>query len=340
MGITMNKFLSKCVFSIVGCAFVIPTFFSNPAPVYGGTQTDHIVLVVLEGVGNEQIQSGELPVLQRLAKEGAVTWSAESIQSSLSVPAMASLLTGLPVERHRINKEWEHYDFSRSFMRSPTMFDYLDLAGGQDTALFLMDERFYQLARPEIYVDTQTCGMSKPECNPATLTVYIRDYLKKVTSEGGYGFRLFEVPGLLVAHLPEAAHVGKKRGWDSKRYHQALQSVDNAVQEILNIYSDLGVLDRTMLVVVGLNGPGQDSPPIQKASSAGNVPKVPWLVWGSNIKSGYSITKPVSILDTGATIMEALGLETYTEWDSHAHHEIFQTVPKRRTTGNESFNES
>ena len=334
----MNQFLAKYLISILVGVVVIPTFVSNPSPAFGGTQTDHIILVVLEGIGNEQIQSGELPVLQRLAKEGAVTWSAKSITPSLSVPAMASLLTGLPVERHRINKEWEHYDFSRSFMRSPTMFDYMDLAGGQDTALFLMDERFYQLARPEIYVDTQTCGTAKPHCNPATLTVYIRDYLKKVTSQGGYGFRLFEVPGLLVAHLPAAAHVGKKRGWDSKRYHQALESVDNAVQEIINIYSDLGVLDNTMVMVIGLNGPGQD---VQTASSAGHdMSTVPWFVWGANIKSGYSMTNSVSILDTGATVMEALGLETHTEWESHAHHEIFQVVPKRRTTGNESFNES
>ena len=336
----MNHFLSKFLSFILGSAFFIPTFFIGVIPVFGGTQTDHVVLVVLEGIGNDQIQSGELSVLQRLAQEGAVSWSAQSIEAPLSVPAMASLLTGLPVERHHINKDWEHYDFSRSFMRSPTLFDYMDLAGGEDTALFLMDERFYQLARPEIYVDTQTCGMFKPECSPATLTVYIQDYLRKVTSQGGYGFRLFEIPGLLVAHLPEAAHVGKKRGWDSKRYHQALQSVDNAVQEILNIYSDLGVLDRTTVIVTGLNGHGQEISQSQKVSSADKATTVPWLAWGANIKSGYSISKPVLILDTGATIMEALGLETYTEWDSHAHHEIFQTVPKRRTTGNESFNES
>ncbi len=290
------------------------------------TQADHVVLFVLEGVGSEVIDKGPMPVVQKLAKEGAVTRTAQSVSPPLTVPAMASLLTGLPVARHRVNQEWETYDFSRSFLRSPTIFDYLDLAGGVDTALFIMDERFYQLARPEIYVDMQTCGKAKPQCNPVTLVAYIKDYLKKVTSPGGYNFRIFAIPGLLVAHLPEPADVAQKRGWDSGPYHEALRAVDTAIADVMAIYRDHGALDRTMVIITGLRGPGDPSPSL-----------VPWLAWGANVKPGYDITRPVSILDTGATVMEALGLETHTEWDSHALTDIFQITPERRTTGNEQL---
>ena len=140
---------------------------------------------MLEGIGKDAVQSGSMPVLAGLAQEGAFTWSAESLSPPLTVPAMASLLTGLPISKHRVTSEWEEYDFARSFMRSPTVFDYMDLAGGRDSAVFFMDERFYQLSRPEIYVDAQTCGIAKPMCNPDTIAIYIRDYLKKVTSEKG-----------------------------------------------------------------------------------------------------------------------------------------------------------
>jgi hypothetical protein len=34
----------------------------------------------------------------------------------------------------------------------------------------------------------------------------------------------------------------------------------------------------------------------------------------------------VSIIDTGATVMRMLGLETHTEWESKAVEEIFQTA--------------
>ncbi len=317
--------------------------FSVPPPVAAATptQADHVLLFVLEGVGSEVIGKGDhglMPVVHKLAKEGAVTWSAHSVSPPLTVPAMASLLTGLPVNRHRVNQEWETYDFSRSFLRPPTMFDYLDLAGGVDTALFIMDERFYQLARPEIYVDMQTCGKSKPQCHPATLVEYIKDYLKKVTSEGGYNFRIFAVPGLLVAHLPEPADVAQKRGWDSEPYRAALRAVDTAIADVIAIYRDHGVLDKTMVIVTGLKGPG--APHESNADMAAGSPQqslVPWLAWGANVKPEYAITRPVSIMDTGATVMEALGLETHTEWDSRTLTDIFQKKPERRTTGNEQL---
>lgn len=334
----LSRYRLDTFYCFCGLAALLTVFTINPALARSATQADHVILITLEGVENQVIQSGAMPVLHQLATEGAVTWSAETVRPSYSVSAMASLLTGLPVSKHRIDAEWEHYDFSRSFMRVPTMFDYLDLAGGRDTALFLMDERFYQLSRPEIYVDSQMCGKAKPECSPETVVVYIEDYLKKVTSEGGHGFRLFAVPGLLLVHLPAPADAGQKRGWDSSAYKKALLAVDSAVGDIVKLYQEFGVLDRTMVVVTGLNDGKQGAP--QKNGSSmtkgTNGMAVPWFAWGANVKPGYEIKRKVSLIDTGATVMEALGLETHTEWDSQAINEIFQMIPERRTTGNES----
>ena len=53
---------------------------------------------------------------------------------------------------------------------------------------------------------------------------------------------------------------------------------------------------------------------------------VPWIASGVGIKAGHSIRQPVSIIDTGATVMRALGLTTYTEWESHPVEEIFKTA--------------
>jgi len=309
--------------------------------IVSATQAEHIILIVLEGIKSSSIQGGATPTLAQLAQDGVVTWSAQSITPPLTVPAMASLLTGLQVEKHRVTAEWETYDFARAFMRSPTVFDYMDLAGGKDTGVFLMDERLYQLVRPEIYVDSQVCGYSKPQCTPETASVYIKDFLKKVTSEKGYGFRLFGVPNLLLVHLPTAAKVGQKYGWDSKKYSAALSSIDTAVEQIIQTYKELGVLDKTMVIITGLNSgpiytPSENGKNVSVGSKASELDAtIPWIAWGANIKKNYPIAKSVSLLDTGATIMYALGLETHTEWDSHAIDEIFQAVPERRTTENE-----
>ncbi|MEC4673317.1 MAG: alkaline phosphatase family protein [Nitrospirota bacterium] len=318
----------------VGVAAVLGFSLINPMPVRSATTADHVILVVLEGVGNASIHGGAMPTLNRLAKEGAVSWSAQTITPPFPVSAMASLLTGVPVSKHRVDYEWEKYDFSRAFLRAPTVFDYLDLSAGMDTALFLMDVRFYQLSRPEIYVDMQVCGKSKPKCNPNLLVLYIQDYLRKVKSEGGHGFRLIDIPGLLVAHMPAAADAGNKRGWNSKAYHKALTAVDTAIGDLLDVYREFEVLDKTMLIVTGLteaNSPGRAQ---LTAMSTGKT-TVPWVAWGANVKPHFEIARKVSIMDTGATIMEALGLVTHTEWDSKGIHEIFQVVPEHRTTGNE-----
>jgi len=321
---------------IVGLVAVFGGSLIYPMTVRGAVTADHVILVVLEGVGNGSIHDGGMPTLNHLAKEGAVSWSAQTVTPPLPVSAMASLLTGVTVSKHRVDHEWEKYDFSRAFLRAPTVFDYLDLSAGMDTALFLMDERFYQLSRPEIYVDMQVCGKSKPQCNPSLLVAYIQDYLRKVTSEGGYGFRLIDIPGLLVAHMPAAADVGNKRGWNSKAYHKALTAVDTAIGELLDVYREFEVLDKTMLIVTGLTAAGSTGG-AQLTATSRKKTTVPWVAWGANVRPHFEITRKVSIMDTGATIMEALGLVTHTEWDSKGIHEIFQMAPKQRTTGNEAF---
>lgn len=322
---------------IIATFFSIFFLFSTAA---FAAQAEHVLLFVLEGVNNDSIEANDLPVLQKLANKGANRIDAQSISPPMAVSAMATLLTGLPVKKHRINHEWEEYDFSRSFLRSPTLFDYLDLAGGVDTALFIMDERFYQLSRPEIYVDMQTCGKAKPKCNPSTVVGHIEDYLNKVTSKGGYGFRLFTVPGLLVAHFPAPMDAALKRGWDSKAYKKALSSVDTAIGGVLELYRAHKVLDKTMVIVTGLSGKGMGkNGKVNGSSDAANHKgvSVPWIAWGANVKSGHQIQYPVSIMDTGATVMEALGLETHTEWQSQPIKEIFVATPERKTTGNENL---
>ena len=136
------------------------------------TVPEHVILFVLEGVDQQALKVGPMPALGHLVKDGAVTWSAATVTPPLRLPAMASLLTGLPVKKHGIT--WNAFEFSRGYPRPPTLFDYLDLSGGRDSAIFFMDEALYQLVKPEPYTDYQMCGPLKPECSPERLVSYIR----------------------------------------------------------------------------------------------------------------------------------------------------------------------
>ncbi|MDH4187022.1 MAG: alkaline phosphatase family protein, partial [Nitrospira sp.] len=215
---------------------------------------DHVILFVLEGVDQPALQAGPMPVLGRLVRDGAVTWSAVTSTPSLRLPAMTTLLTGLPVKKHGIT--WNTFEFSRGYPRPPTLFDYLDLSGGRDSAIFLMDESLYQLAKPEPYTDYQMCGPLKPECSPERLVSYIRQYFRKASSGEGYGHAILALPHLLVVHLPDGTRAGSAQGWTSKDYHTALRSVDRAMGSVLEIFNEQGLLTRTTVFVTSLSGAG------------------------------------------------------------------------------------
>ena len=185
-----------------------------------GVDTEHVILFVLEGVDQDSLKSGAMPVLSSLAKNGATTWSATAVSPARRLPTMASLVTGMPVDKHGIT--WNSFEFSRGYPRAPTMFDYLDLSGGRDSAIFLMDESLYQLAKPEPYTDYQMCGPLRPECTPDRLVSYIRDYFKKATSGAGHGHAILSLPHLLVVHLPTPGRVGEAQGWKSAQYKESL----------------------------------------------------------------------------------------------------------------------
>ncbi|MBH0183145.1 MAG: hypothetical protein HP490_16115 [Nitrospira sp.] len=204
--------------------------YAAPNPVGDATvpasPTEHVILFVLEGFDQDSLKAGTMPSLSKLVKNGAATWSATGVKPALRLPTMASLLTGLPVEKHGIT--WNFFEISRGYSRAPSLFDYLDLSGGRDSAIFFMDESLYQLARPEPYTDYQLCGALRPECSTAKIVSYIQQYFQKATSGHGYGHAILALPHLLVVHLPEAGRAGVAHGWNSKEYREALRTVDTA----------------------------------------------------------------------------------------------------------------
>ena len=281
--------------------------------------TEHVILFVLEGFSQDSLKGGTMPTLSKLIKEGSVTWAATGVTPPLRLPSMASIITGVPVEKHGIT--WNSFEFSRGYPRAPSVFDYLDLSGGRDSAIFFMDESLYQLARPEPYTDYQMCGPLKPECSSDRLVAYIQQYFKKATSGHGYGHAILSLPHLLVVHLPEAGRVGVSRGWASKDYREALRTVDKAIASVLDIYKGQDLAKRTTVFVTSLSAEGTDAGQ-QQATSDTSV--VPWIASGVGIKQGHAIRQPVSIIDTGATVMRTLGLQTHTEWESRPVEEIFK----------------
>jgi arylsulfatase A-like enzyme len=136
------------------------------------------------------------------------------------------------------------------------------------------------------------------------------------------------LPHFLVIHLPAAGRAGEAQGWNSPDYRESVKTVDKAMGSVLDLYRELGLLKRTTVFVTSLSAKGEASISAGEVQGdqSGEAARIPWIASGVGIKKGHSISQPVSIIDTGATVMRALGLETHTEWDSHAVEEIFKTA--------------
>ena len=47
--------------------------------------SEHVILFVLEGFGQDSLKGSTMPTLSRLVKEGAVTWSATAVKPALQI---------------------------------------------------------------------------------------------------------------------------------------------------------------------------------------------------------------------------------------------------------------
>ena len=139
--------------------------------------------------------------------------------------------------------------------------------------------------------------------------------MKKATSGHGYGHAILSLPHFLIVHLPQGARAGLAQGWTSAEYRTAVQAVDKAMSSVLDLYKDMGLLPKTAVMVAGLSAYG--------STGAAPAQGLPWIASGPGIKGHHTIGQPVSIIDTGATVMRAFGLTTHTEWDSRPIEDIF-----------------
>jgi arylsulfatase A-like enzyme len=98
--------------------------------------------------------------------------------------------------------------------------------------------------------------------------------------------------------------------------------------DVLAIYEELGLSKETTVFVTSISPPGADhfgdAEPVV-AQGGVKPPHILWLASGAGVKRGHVIGQPVSLIDTGATVMRALGLdtETHTEWQSRVINDVF-----------------
>jgi predicted AlkP superfamily pyrophosphatase or phosphodiesterase len=270
---------------------------------------DNLALIVVDGLRPDAIRQAKTPVLENLIKRGASTMRAQTVEPSLTLPAFASLLSGLPVEEHGI--DWNEYEPMRGYLKAPTFFEIGSLASGKLAAMFLNKEKLLHVAKPDRGMLLQMCSVTEPGCDAQRIAMDVITSYKRST-EGK--------PSIFIIHFADADMAGHEHGWMSKSYLRAVENCDRALGSLIKGFQELGLYKDMVMIVTSDHG-GHDK---THGTSSVEDKTIPWIAAGPGIKAGYEIKQQVSLIDTGATALRALGItDYYVEWKSRTIDEIF-----------------
>ena len=312
MSLGVHSWLRRIVAAIlIGCALSAVETQAAERP----AEAENIVIISVDGLRPDALKHAKVPNMQSLIKRGASTMKAQTVTPSLTLPAFTSMLTGLSVERHGV--DWNEFDPQRGYLKAPTVLELASFYGRKWGALFLNEEKLLHIAKPDLRMDLNICSTSEPGCNARKIASDVISYYKTIARD--------PKPSVFIVQVADADVAGHAKGWMSKPYLQAVEACDQAIGIIIKGFQELGLYERTTFLVTSDHG-GHDT---THGTSSPEDMTIPWIVAGPGIKPGYEIKRPVSLLDTPATVMQALGLkDSYVEWNSRSVEEIFEGGPK------------
>jgi predicted AlkP superfamily pyrophosphatase or phosphodiesterase len=274
-----------------GTATLTPT----ATPPYGAIK--HVIIVSYDGMRPDAIAKAPMPNLMALEQTGAYSLTALTIKYAVTLPAHASMLSGMCQAKHGV--DWDVTTWYRGYSKGTDIFD-LTHDAGMKSVMIVNKEKMRQLAQPETTdVFQLVYGVE------ATI-------MKAAIAQIPSGF------DLMFIHIGSPDYRGHKYGWMSDAQFKALRDGDAALGLLLAALDQYNIRDSTLLIVTADHG-GHGKTHI------GTVIEdllIPWIVSGPGVKPGQ-LTTQVHTMDTAATAAYVLGLPIPPEWDGTPITEIF-----------------
>jgi predicted AlkP superfamily pyrophosphatase or phosphodiesterase len=274
---------------------------------------DNVVIIMVDGLRPDALKQVQAPVLEGLIKRGSFTMKAQTVNPSLTLPAFASMLTGLPVEAHGVN--WNDYEPQRGYLKAPTIFEIATFNGSKWGAAFIQKEKLLHATKQDRRLALHVCNVSEQGCTAKKIAADVINSYKTATDS--------TKPSLFLIHFAEADVAGHADGWMSKPYLKAVEDIDRAIGTLIKGFKELGLYERTTFIVSADHG-GHGT---THGTTMPEDMTIPWIAAGPGVKAGHEIRQPVSLMDTPATVMRAFGIsDYYVEWKSRSVEEIFEAT--------------
>jgi predicted AlkP superfamily pyrophosphatase or phosphodiesterase len=123
-----------------------------------------------------------------------------------------------------------------------------------------------------------------------------------------------ERPDFAFVYIGTVDSAGHGYGWMSDEYLRQLERVDTL------LHGFFASLPSEYTSIVHSDHGGHDR---NHGSDTDEDMTIPWMVVGPNVKKGYTIQGPVSLLDTAPTVTRILEIKSHHEWEGKCVDEIF-----------------
>ena len=263
-------------------------------------RADMVVLFSVDGMRPDGLQEAETPHIDRLIRNGCVTYEAQSVMPSVTLPCHNSMFRSVPPTRHGIVTNV----FTPLVRPVPSLIDAVRRAR-RKTAAFYNWEQLRDLGEPgsldrSLMVKSSAVPEGDLELGKSA------GALIRGTADEPFGF--------IFVYLGHTDSTGHAHGWMSAPYIAAISNADRAVGSVLSALEETGLAERTAVIVTADHG-GHDR------GHGTDMPEdmtIPWAASGAGVPSGVKIEEPVSIIDTPPTAAGLLGIEPGEHWEGRA----------------------
>ena len=267
-----------CLLLAAACAGAKPALQAGEnLPEY--VPAKHLVFIGFDGWGGAYVSKANMPEAKRRMAEGASSLDVRCIMPSNSWPNWAAFFGGTPPEKQTS----EHF---------PSIFTLVENANGAEASIL-----FYQWGRlqdifPTDNIERRAIGSDSESAS--LIAARIKEAKPVFTA--------------IVFEEPDST--GHNKRWGSAAYYAKLEELDAFIEIIEQAVKNAGIYDDTVFILSSdhggvLWGHGFNSPKQRR---------IPLVIYGSNIKNGYTIPARRSICDIAPTMAVILGLEIPPEW--------------------------
>jgi predicted AlkP superfamily pyrophosphatase or phosphodiesterase len=254
---------------------------------------DHVFVIVIDGCRPDTLRRANAPTLHGLAKAGAAYLRAQTVYPSQTRVAFVSLPTGAYPESHGLvggnnvkDADWRTVNMGdddpvalQSWIVRPTFFEAATSAGL--TSLYAA-MKGYELvgARGATWTingkKTLDATAYKNRYQPsvqgsADLAAGLKHALSRQLLDQTLALVRERRPNLVVLNLGSADYAAHSFGPQSPRYIAAIEFIDGLVGELLEALDEMGVRQRTAIVVTADHGFTEVEPGRVVAPAAGGA---------------------------------------------------------------------